>query len=65
MAKIIRLEREEIPNYGECGCGSDTFLLHVDDEDPPNVIALECAGCRGVAEFEDEEVIVFEPEPGR
>jgi len=59
MAKIISIT-DNTPNYGGCGC--DTFLLHLDDEDPPNVIGLECAECRGVEMFEFEDCIVFEPE---
>ena len=65
MAKIIQLKRDDktLPIYGECGCGSDKFLLQLSDEsDNPDVVAFECCGCREVVEFEPQTVIecVFE-----
>lgn len=41
--------------YGICGCGCDSFLLRVDhkeEDDYPEVTALECSGCREVVEFD-------------
>ena len=65
MAKIIPLKRDEkkLPIYGECGCGSDTFLLQLSDaSDNPDVIALECCGCREVVELEPSIIITCELE---
>jgi len=63
MAKIIPIKTKAIPIYGECGCGGDTFLLHLSDmSDDPDVIALECAKCRESVELEPSIVITCEME---
>jgi hypothetical protein len=53
---------EDIPIYGACsGCGTDSWLAHMDDEDG-SVVALECGGCRGVVELEPSIIITCELE---
>ena len=62
MAKIIQFKKD-VPLYGECSCGCDLFLLHLQDGDEmPEVIALECSGCREVIPFENELIIECEME---
>jgi len=67
MNKVINFSKKKkeknLPAYAECSCGSDTFLLHLNpdrEDDFPEVIALECAGCREVIPFETEFDVVVD-----
>lgn len=65
MAIIIKMsdKQKDLPLYAECSCMSDTFLLHLNpdrDDDFPEVIALECCGCREVIPFNEEFIVECE-----